>query len=71
MPGATFQTNPIDLTDLLHDCHGGGLQLPDFQRRWVSSTAVKPTRWSVARLPSDSGGELRTALVRSSSPIPP
>ena len=35
MPGSTFQTNPIDLTDLLHDCHSGGLQLPDFQRSWV------------------------------------
>ena len=35
MPGATFQTNPIDLITLLHDCHTGALQLPDFQRSWV------------------------------------
>lgn len=35
MPGATFHTNPIDLTDLLHDSHTGDLQLPDFQRSWV------------------------------------
>ena len=35
MPGASFQTNPIDLIDLLHDCNTGLLQLPDFQRSWV------------------------------------
>ena len=35
MPGATFQTNPIDLITLLHDCDTGALQLPDFQRSWV------------------------------------
>ena len=35
MPGPTFQTNPIDLTELLHDCDRGDLQLPDFQRSWV------------------------------------
>jgi|SRR5450432_1448518 len=35
MPGSTFQTNPIDLSDLLADCHNGVIQLPDFQRSWV------------------------------------
>ena len=35
MAGSTFQTNPIDLTKLLDDCHRGTLQLPDFQRSWV------------------------------------
>ncbi len=35
MPGSTFKTNPIDLLDLLEDCHRGKLQLPDFQRSWV------------------------------------
>ena len=35
MPGSTFQTNPIDLTKILNDCHNGIIQLPDFQRSWV------------------------------------
>lgn len=35
MAGAAFQTNPVDLFDLLHDCKTGTLQLPDFQRSWV------------------------------------
>ena len=35
MPGATFQTNPIDLHRLLDECHRGLVQLPDFQRSWV------------------------------------
>jgi hypothetical protein len=35
MAGSTFQTNPIDLDNLLDDCHRGILQLPDFQRSWV------------------------------------
>jgi hypothetical protein len=35
MPGSTFQTNPIDLDNLLDECHRGILQLPDFQRSWV------------------------------------
>jgi hypothetical protein len=38
-PGAnlttSFQTNPIDLKDLMKECHEGKLQLPDFQRGWV------------------------------------
>ncbi|WP_295813220.1 DUF262 domain-containing protein [uncultured Apibacter sp.] len=35
MAGPTFQTNPIDLSTLLNECHTGKLQLPDFQRSWV------------------------------------
>jgi hypothetical protein len=35
MAGPTFKTNPIDLNELLEDCHRGSLQLPDFQRSWV------------------------------------
>src|SRR5262245_23327211 len=35
MPGSTFQTNPVDLHELLDNCHHGSLQLPDFQRSWV------------------------------------
>lgn len=35
MAGSTFQTNPIDLHELLEDCDRGLLQLPDFQRSWV------------------------------------
>ena len=32
---STFQTNPIDLEQLLKDCDQGVIQLPDFQRSWV------------------------------------
>jgi hypothetical protein len=35
MARSAFQTNPIDLRELLDDCHRGDLQLPDFQRSWV------------------------------------
>ncbi|WP_321927861.1 GmrSD restriction endonuclease domain-containing protein [Paraburkholderia guartelaensis] len=35
MARSAFQTNPIDLRELLDDCHRGALQLPDFQRSWV------------------------------------
>jgi hypothetical protein len=35
MPEATFQTNPVLLSDLLKACHTGRIQLPDFQRSWV------------------------------------
>ena len=35
MAGSTFQTNPIDLEELLKNCAHGVLQLPDFQRSWV------------------------------------
>ena len=30
MPGATFQTNPYDLSKLLERCRAGEIQLPDF-----------------------------------------
>ena len=50
MPGSTFQTNPIDLLDLLHDCHSGALQLPDFQRSWVwDEERIKSLIASVSR----------------------
>ena len=32
---AMFETNPIDLKDLLDDVKEGKIQLPDFQRGWV------------------------------------
>ncbi len=35
MARSTFQTNPIDLEQLLKDCDRGVIQLPDFQRSWV------------------------------------
>jgi hypothetical protein len=50
MPGATFQTNPIDLISLLHDCDTGALQLPDFQRSWVwDEDRIKSLIASVSR----------------------
>jgi hypothetical protein len=30
-----FSTNPVNLGQLLKDCHTGKIQLPDFQRSWV------------------------------------
>ena len=30
-----FETNPVDLKDLLDDVEEGRIQLPDFQRGWV------------------------------------
>lgn len=35
MARSTFQTNPIDLEQLLRECDRGVVQLPDFQRSWV------------------------------------
>ena len=32
---ASFATNPVRLEELLLDCEGGILKLPDFQRSWV------------------------------------
>lgn len=32
---SSFKTNPVNLKELLEDCHAGRLQLPDFQRSWV------------------------------------
>lgn len=50
MAGAAFQTNPIDLIDLLQDCHSGALQLPDFQRSWVwDEDRIKSLIASVSR----------------------
>ena len=46
----TFQTNPYDLDRLLQDCHGGELQLPDFQRSWVwDEDRIKSLIASVSR----------------------
>ena len=50
MPGSTFQTNPIDLEDLLKNCDRGVLQLPDFQRSWVwDEERIKSLIASVSR----------------------
>lgn len=35
MARSAFQTNPIDLEQLLKECDRGIIQLPDFQRSWV------------------------------------
>jgi len=50
MAGSTFKTNPIDLDELLQDCHRGVLQLPDFQRSWVwDEDRIKSLIASVSR----------------------
>ncbi|HPF22430.1 MAG TPA: DUF262 domain-containing protein [Hyphomonas sp.] len=50
MAGATFQTNPIDLSRLLDECHRGVIQLPDFQRSWVwDEDRIKSLIASVSR----------------------
>lgn len=50
MPGAAFQTNPIDLVSLLNACDKGTLQLPDFQRSWVwDEERIKSLIASVSR----------------------
>ncbi len=50
MPGSTFQTNPIDLHQLLSDCQKGAIQLPDFQRSWVwDEDRIKSLIASVSR----------------------
>ncbi|RCL90162.1 DUF262 domain-containing protein [Hyphomonas sp.] len=50
MSGATFQTNPIDLSKLLNECHEGVIQLPDFQRSWVwDEDRIKSLIASVSR----------------------
>jgi hypothetical protein len=64
--GSTFKTNPIDLIELLEDCHRGKLQLPDFQRSWVwDEDRIKSLIASVSRafpvgalMTLDSGGEV-------------
>lgn len=66
MSGSTFQTNPIDLSKLLNDCHKGILQLPDFQRSWVwDEDRIKSLIASISRafpvgalMTLDSGGEV-------------
>ncbi len=66
MAGSTFKTNPIDLIELLEDCHRGKLQLPDFQRSWVwDEDRIKSLIASVSRafpvgalMTLDSGGEV-------------
>src|SRR5438093_3364769 len=50
MSGSTFHTNPIDLRELLENCHRGLLQLPDFQRSWVwDEDRIKSLIASVSR----------------------
>src|SRR5437870_4993904 len=50
MAASTFQTNPIDLNQLLEDCRGGLIQLPDFQRSWVwDEDRIKSLIASVSR----------------------
>lgn len=50
MAGSTFQTNPIDLSRILDECHRGVIQLPDFQRSWVwDEDRIKSLIASVSR----------------------
>jgi len=35
MAQTAFKTNPVSMEELLKDCGGGKIQLPDFQRSWV------------------------------------
>ena len=64
MAGSTFQTNPIDLEELLKNCAHGVLQLPDFQRSWVwDEDRIKSLIASISRafpvgalMTLDSGG---------------
>jgi len=66
MAGSTFKTNPIDLIELLEDCHRGKLQLPDFQRSWVwDENRIKSLIASVSRsfpvgalMALDTGGDV-------------
>lgn len=66
MAGSTFKTNPIDLIELLEDCHRGKLQLPDFQRSWVwDEERIKSLIASISRafpvgalMTLDTGGEV-------------
>lgn len=66
MAGSTFKTNPIDLYELLEDCHRGKLQLPDFQRSWVwDEDRIKGLIASISRsfpvgalMALDTGGEV-------------
>jgi hypothetical protein len=66
MTVSTFKTNPIDLIELLEDCHRGKLQLPDFQRSWVwDEDRIKSLIASISRsfpvgalMALDTGGEV-------------
>jgi hypothetical protein len=66
MAASTFKTNPIDLVELLEECHRGKLQLPDFQRSWVwDEDRIKSLIASVSRsfpvgalMALDTGGEV-------------
>lgn len=66
MAVSTFKTNPIDLIELLEDCHRGKLQLPDFQRSWVwDEDRIKSLIASISRsfpvgalMALDTGGEV-------------
>ena len=66
MAASTFKTNPIDLIELLEECHRGKLQLPDFQRSWVwDEDRIKSLIASVSRsfpvgalMALDTGGEV-------------
>ena len=66
MPTSTFRTNPIDLIELLEDCHRGKLQLPDFQRSWVwDEERIKSLIASISRsfpvgalMALDTGGDV-------------
>lgn len=66
MAYSTFKTNPIDLIELLKDCHCGKLQLPDFQRSWVwDEDRIKALIASISRsfpvgalMALDTGGEV-------------
>jgi hypothetical protein len=66
MATSTFKTNPIDLIELLEDCHRGKLQLPDFQRSWVwDEDRIKSLIASISRsfpvgalMALDTGGEV-------------
>ena len=66
MAASTFKTNPIDLIELLEDCHRGRLQLPDFQRSWVwDEDRIKSLIASISRsfpvgalMALDTGGEV-------------
>lgn len=50
MSRSTFQTNPIDLEQLLRECDRGIVQLPDFQRSWVwDEDRIKSLVASVSR----------------------
>ena len=62
-----FETNPVNLTDLLTNAENGRIQLPDFQRGWVwDDDRIKGLLSSISRgfpigafLTIETGGDLR------------